>query len=199
MQTFAQLDVYRRRADAAFFWGGLFVLIALAVLLGALPAFAQTPGASSGPADPSTEQLMQLVRFAGGAFKAGAWFAAIIACIIVLVFALRLYGKRLHELIPDDSAADKPFYFLFDTKPGGVILNGFTAAGLVLTPVLLSGQVPFTPTLAGVTVLAGVGASQFYGWAKDLYEWWKSRKPDPAAAQAAGLKAVEKPGSGVDA
>jgi len=195
MQTFAQLEVYRRRADAAFYWGGLILLLALAVLLGALPAFAQTPGA---PADPTTADLLELVRFVGGAFKAGMWFAAAVGTIVCLVLALRIYGKKLHELIPDDSIADKPFYFLFDTKPGGVLLNGLTAASVVVTPLMLSGE-QFTPAVAGTALLAGVGASQLWGWVKDLYEWWKQRKPDPAPAQAAGLEAAKKPGTGVDA
>lgn len=32
MQTFEQLETYRRRADEAFYWGGLLLLAGLAVL-----------------------------------------------------------------------------------------------------------------------------------------------------------------------
>src|SRR5689334_11806873 len=106
-----------------------------------MPACAQEFAAGTPPvADPTTQQLLELVKFCGGAFRAGEYFAAAVALICALVFAVRLFGKKLHELIPDDSWADKPFFFLFDTKPGGVLLNAFTASGLVLTPALLGGM-----------------------------------------------------------
>jgi hypothetical protein len=158
-----------------------------------LPVIAFAQAVAPAPQDPTAQQLLDLIRFAGGAFKAGMWFSGVVACIIALVFVLRIYGKKLHEAIPDDSIADKPLWFLFDTKPGGVVLNGLTASGLVMTPVLLGG-VNFTPALAGATLLAGIGASQAWGWIKDLYEWWQSRKPDPAAAKAAGVAASKDPG-----
>lgn len=198
MQAFEQLEVYRRRKDAAFYWGGLFLLAALAVLLMGFPAWAQD-ASSPAIADPTTQQLLELVKLAGGAFRAGEYLAGAIAVIIALVFAIRLFGKKLHELIPDDSWADKPFFFLFDTKPGGVLLNAFSAAGVVLTPLLMSGQ-KMTPVLAGTTLLAGIGASALWGWVKDLGAWWSDRKkPSSATAQAAGLEATKQPGSGVDA
>lgn len=197
MQTFERLEVYRRRADAAFYWGGLLLLLALSILLLGFPAFAQEAAAPQ-VADPTTQQLLELLKFTGGAFRAGEYFAAVVALIMAFVFAIRLFGKRLHDLIPDDSWADKPFFFLFDTKPGGIILNAFTACGLVLTPALLGGM-KLTPVLAGSTLLAGIGASAVWGWIKDLLAWWSARKPSSAPAQAAGVEASKQPGSGVDA
>lgn len=156
------------------------------------PPLAQLPDsmlaqADGGPAvaDPTTQQLLELVRFCGGAFRAGEYFAAAIALIVALTFALRLFGKKLHDFIPDDSPLDKPLFFVFDTKPGGIMLNAFTASGLVLTPALLGG-VKMTPVLAGATLLAGVGASQLWGWVKDLLAWWRARKA--AAAPAGGAQ-----------
>lgn len=32
MQTFEQLEIHRRRRDAAIYWGGLLVLVGLALL-----------------------------------------------------------------------------------------------------------------------------------------------------------------------
>lgn len=196
------LDLYRlhrSRARRAFAIGS--ALAAAGLVLIARAAFAQ-PAAPASSSDPTVDQFLSLLRFAGGAFKAGMWFVAAVSSIIAIVFALRLWGKRLHDMIPDESAFDRPFWFLFDTKPGGVLLNGLTASGVVLTPVLLSGQT-MSPALAGATLAAGIGASTAWGWLKDLYGWWKERKPDAAPAQAAGVEAAKataaKPGTGVDA
>jgi hypothetical protein len=196
MQSFAQLEVYRRRRDAALFWGPLLILIALGILLTSLPAWAQAAAAAA-PADPTTQQLLELLKFTKGALGAGEFFAAAIAAIIALVFAVRIFGKKVHDFIPDDSVLDKPFFFLFDTKPGGVILNALVTSGVVLAPALLSGA-KMTPVLAGSTLLAGVGASAIWGWLKDLIGWWKARKPDPAPAQAAGVEASKAPGPNIN-
>lgn len=187
-----QIETYRRRARLAFVWGAALAVAGLALI--GRSAWAQDAGTGGGGmGDPTTQQVLELLKFAGGAFQAGMWFAGVVACIVVLVFALRIWGQKLHDWIDDNSWADKPLWFFFDTKPGGVVLNGMTAAGLVLTPVLLGG-LHFTTVLAGATLIAGIGASQVWGWVKDLYSWWQARKPSPEAAKAAGVEAAKDPG-----
>jgi len=148
-------------------------------------------------ADPTTQQILDLIKYAGGSFKAGMWLSGVVALIVALVFVIRLFGKKAHDAIPDDSWLDKPLWFLFDTKPGGVLLNALTACGLVLAPLMLAGQV-LTPTLVAVTLGASIGASQVWGWVKDIYEWWKAKKPDAAPAKAAGVAAGNDPGPTVN-
>jgi len=160
----------------------------LAVLLLPVAALAQTVAA-----DPTTQQVIDLLKYAGGSFKAGMWLSGVVALIVAVVFTIRLFGKKAHDAIPDDSILDKPFWFLFDTKPGGILLNALTACGVVLAPLMVAGQV-LTPTLVGVTLAASIGASQVWGWAKDVYEWWKSRKPPTDAPKAAGVAAGNDPG-----
>lgn len=148
-------------------------------------------------ADPTTQQILELIKYAGGSFKAGLWFSGVVAILVAVVFLIRLFGKKAHEAIADDSIWDKPFWFMFDTKPGGILLNALTACAVVLAPLMLAGQV-MTPALAGVTLSASVGASTIWGWVKDLYEWWKTRKSSDAPAKSAGVAAGNDPGPTVN-
>lgn len=165
--------------------------LTIALLL-PLVAFAQ---AAPAPAlDPTTEQLLGLIKAAGGAFRAGMWLTGIIALVIAIVFVFRLFGKKAHDAkVFGTGWGDKPLWFFFDTKPGGILLNALASSGLVLTPLILAGQ-PMTGPLLAVTFGTSAFASQLWGWGKDLYEFWKGQKPDPAPAKAAGAAAAKDPG-----
>ncbi len=153
--------------------------------------------APAGTSDPMLDALLVIVKKFGGAVQAGEAFAAVVFAVVFLVLLLRIFGKKVHDLIPDDSLADKPFWFLFETKPGGLLLNAASSFGLSIAAVAAAGT-PITPQLAGVVALGSGGvvglASGVWGWGKDLYEWWKARKPSPAPAQAAGAEAAKNPG-----
>lgn len=203
MQTlspFEQLEVYRRRADAAIYWGGLLTLFALALLLAGFNAYAAgleappSPSPSSG-GDPMLDALIAVARAFGGAVKAGSVFAAVVLGVVLLVLALRIWGKRLHDAIPDDATGflgviEAVLRFLFDTKPGGIFLNGLFSAAGSIGAIAATGTV-LTPEVVGLATIGSGGvvgfATALYGWGKDLIEWWKSRRV--AQAEAAGERA----------
>lgn len=167
---------------------------------GYAPALEQLPSTSIPAA--GGEQLgddallkagLAVVKAFGGAVAAGEAFVACVLACVLLVILLRLFGKRIHDAIPDDSWADKPFFFLFDTKPGGVLLNAATSAALSVVAMLGAGVRLEPSTLPAVILGAGgiVGfASALYGWGKDLWDWWKKKKV--AEATVAGAVAAAK-------
>jgi hypothetical protein len=170
-----------------------FALAWLGVLL-PVQALAQgAVGPSLTGGDPVLEGLMVIVRNFGGAVKAGQWFVVVVLGVVGLVLAVRAFGKRVHDLIPDDSLWDKPFFFLFETKPGGTLLNALTATGLSITAVVGAGT-HLTPELLLPLVIGTGGvvavATAVYGWGKDVYEWWKRSRI--AEANAAGAAAAAK-------
>jgi hypothetical protein len=107
--------------------------------------------------------------------RSGNYYAGAALLVIGLVAALRAFGERAHELIPDDSIWDKPLWFLFDTKPGRVLklclitsasgIGGAWALGSPITPALVN-------PILGVTF----AASAIYGWLKDFVEWEPSER-----------------------
>lgn len=189
------LEKYKRRGDAAFRWAAALALAGIAVL--AQAAWAQDAAPAASQSDPVLDALLVIVKKFGGAVAAGQAFAAVVLAVVGLVLLLRVFGKRLHDAIPDDSLWDKPLWFLFDTKPGGMVLNALTSFGLSMTAIASAGTT-ITPAIAGLTALGSGGvvgfATALYGWGKDLYEWWKQRKPDPAPAIEAGKAAAKDPG-----
>jgi len=219
MQALAQAQMYRRRARRAFAWGALLAAIGSALL--AQGAFAQdetldatepalsaprAPLAVSGPQasgrDPMLDALVVIAKAFGGAVRAGEAFAAVVLGVVLLVLALRVFGKKLHDAIPDDAKGfvgwvESCLRFLFDTKPGGVLLNGLASSALSIGAIAATGTA-LTPEVVGLTAIGSGGvvglAGALYGWGKDVYEWWKARKPDPAPAQAAGVAAAKDPG-----
>lgn len=193
MQTFEQLEVYKRRGDAAFYWGGLLLLLALALLLTGT-AWAQEPGAAAASLDDPSKYFAIIAD----AVQHRAWGTVAAAVLVLLVALLRAFGKRLHEFIPDESPFDKPLFFLYDTKPGGWLLNTLTSLAGGFGVALLANQ-PVTLELAGTVATVSFTAAGIWGLVKDLLDWWSKRKPSEAPAQAAGLEASKKPGSGVDA
>lgn len=193
------------RAARARTWLGWAAVAALAVMLFAAVARANTPPLEQLPSTSSPaagEQLgddvllkacMSVVRAFGSAVAAGEAFVACVLACVLLVILLRLFGKRIHDAIPDDSLWDRPFFFLFDTKPGGVLLNAATSAALSVVALLGAG-VHLEPAMLPAVLLGTGGIAGFatalYGWGKDLVEWWKKRKV--AEATAAGEVAAAK-------
>jgi len=166
-----------------------------------VPAPVAKPLESSGR-DPMLDALVVIAKAFGGAVRAGEVFVSVVLGVVLLVLALRVFGKKLHDAIPDDATGftgwiESCLHFLFDTKPGGVLLNGLASSALSIGAIAATGTA-LTPEIVGLTAIGSGGvvglAGALYGWGKDLYGWWKARKPDPAPAQAAGVAAAKDPG-----
>jgi hypothetical protein len=121
------------------------------------------------------------------AVKTGNGLVAATALLVSLVALLRIYGPKVHALLPDHVLLDKPFYFLFDTKPGGWVLNLLTAVAIAAAPGLLSG-VPFSWDVVKPVLMVSLSGAAIWGALKDLYEWYLERKRVPAVAPVPPLQ-----------
>ena len=157
-------------------------LLLLLVLI-AFPVFAQeVPDAGAAPA---LDSPVQFLHVAFVAVKSGNWWAAASALLVLVVSLIRLYGKKLHDMIPDESIWDKPLWFIFETKAGGYLLNMATAiAGGVGTALLTNEAV--TWDLVKPIVMVSVTGTALWEIAKDVWTMvQKKAVPAPAAAPAA--------------
>lgn len=150
-------------------------LFALSMLvLFPLSALAQEPAAL----DP--------VPYAKVVFEAvttGNWWLAATALLILVVAVVRMYGKKIHELLPDDSPLDAPFYFLFDTKIGGWVLNFLTTFAGGLATAVLAHQ-PITWALVKPVLMVALSGAAIWELYKDVQEWWTARQAAKALAAA---------------
>lgn len=89
-----------------------------------------------------------LLRAFYEACKSGQWFLAGALLLFATVGFLRVYGKKLHDKIPDDTQhwlwkpVEAVLQFFFDTRKGGWALNFLTALAACLG----------VPYLAGFTI-----------------------------------------------
>jgi hypothetical protein len=125
-----------------------------------------------------------------GAFKAfyiackdGNWTLAAALLLFVLVGAVRMFGKKVHALIPDTNPLDIPFAFLFDTKIGGWVLNWATAIGGCLSMAYMAGM-PVDGAAWKTALLASTGGTMLIELKDDVMEWWKARQEKLAAVPA---------------
>lgn len=116
--------------------------------------------------------LFAVVQLFAQAVMSGSVPATTVVVLVLIgvVALIRTFGPKLHALLPDHTLADKALGFLFDSKPGGWLLNALTtaAAGL-LTAYAAAPAAPFTwalvgPILGGAFTLAGV-----YEFIRDLF------------------------------
>jgi len=170
-------------------------LLVAAAAWGYAPPLEQLPAISSGQLDdPMLQQLLQLLGKVGGLWRAGELFALAVLVVVLLVLGVRAFGKKLHDMIPDDHWADRPFFFLFESKPGGVLLNSATAFAVAMVPMYAT-DTKVTPELV-VPLVVGTGgivglATALYGWAKDVVAWFKLRKLKAKEAGEAAAKVAK--------
>lgn len=117
--------------------------------------------------------------------KDGNWWGAAAALLVLLVSLLRLYGKKLHDWLPDNLIWDKPLWFLFDTKPGGWLVNLLTALAGGVGTAQLAGE-PVTWALVKPILTVAVTGAAIWEMLKDLFDWAKAKgaaaKAEPAPA-----------------
>jgi hypothetical protein len=164
-----------------------------------LPSIEAAPDA--GWIGPSTQPLPSKSLDAPEAFvhiifssvKDGNWWAAASAFLVLIVSLIRSYGKKLHDWLPDESVWDKPFWFIFDTKPGGWILNIATAIAGGVGTALVGGEAVNWSLVKPILMVSITGAAM-WEMGKDLFEWFKAKgaaapavvpAPPPAAPPAA--------------
>lgn len=106
----------------------------------------------------------------------GDWLGAIALLVVLVVSVLKVFGKKIHEMIPDSSWADKPFWFLFETKVGGWIMNFLTVTAGGVAAVLGAGTTPTWGMWKAILTLSLTSAGV---WAliKDITDWAKNKKP----------------------
>lgn len=139
---------------------------------------------------PATEAAFAREVYA--AVKSGNWWLAASALLILVVAVLRKYGKKVHEWLPDTNPLDKPFYFLFDTKVGGWLLNWLTAVAGGLGTAWAAGS-KIDASIVQSVVLVSTSATMLIELYDDVMEWWKARKEKKAAEAAAAMAALPKP------
>lgn len=155
-------------------------LLALAVFLLPVLAFAQNSAALDNP--------LVFVKVLFEAITSGRWPEAGAALLVLAVALLRIYGRKLHDALPDHVIADKALAFLFDTKPGGWCLNALTGVAGALGTALVVGS-PITWALVKPILTVSLTAAGLWELIRDLMEWWKA----PSKAAEAGAAAAEKP------
>lgn len=112
--------------------------------------------------------------------KLGNWWAAAAALLVAVVALLRSYGKKLHELIPDNNPIDKFFWFMLETKPGGWLFNILTAVAGGCGTALMVGE-PVNWALVKPILMVSVTGAALWEMGKDLYEWIQSKRAPPPA------------------
>lgn len=139
-------------------------------------------GVPSAPViNPATlDNPMVFVKVMVDAVKAGDWVAAAAALLVLLVALLKVFGKRLHDFLPDTSPLDKPLWFLLDTKPGGWLMNFLTSTGAGVGLSLLAGE-KITWALLKPILSVSLTAAALWGLVKDINDWIKAAKEKKAA------------------
>jgi len=121
------------------------------------------------------------------------WLAAMFM-LFFLVGTLRIVGKRVHAMIPDDTThvilrpIEKVLTFCFETKVGGWLLNWLSAIGGCLASTHLAGHVVDAESWK-VAFLASTGGTALIELKDDVMEWWDKKNAEKAAAKAAEAEA----------
>jgi hypothetical protein len=157
------------------------VIMDAGVAAAGAPAVEAAPVVS--PADILANPLTSFKAFYIAA-KSGYWGLACALLLFAVVALLRTFGKKIHDLIPDTNPIDKPFWFLFDTKIGGWILNWLTAVAGVLGSAYMAGM-PVDGAAWKTAVLCSTGGTALIELKDDIMEWWVARKAKKAAEAAA--------------
>jgi len=146
--------------------------------------------ADAGVSNPSAVVLDSPAPIAKVMFQSAAngnWWAAVSAFLVLVVALIRKYGKAIHEMLPDTNPLDKIFWFLFDTKPGGWLLNFLTAVAGVAGLAIMAGE-QVTWTLMKPILIVALTSASLWEMAKDVLAWVASKKqqtPVPVAVPGA--------------
>ena len=118
------------------------------------------------------------------AITSGNWTVVAAAALVLIVAAIRVYGKKLQEALPDSNPLDKALTFLFSTTWGGWILNILTAIAGALGTALLAGA-PVTWGLVGAAVMTALSGAALWELLKDVLNAFAKKQADEAGQKAA--------------
>lgn len=164
-------------------------LVPLFAILLPLSAFAQDPAALD-----ATDPLAW-VRLLFEAVRSGRWPEVGAILLVLTVVVVRKFGLKARDLLPDHTLADRALAFLFDSKPGGWLLNIATALAGGMSGALLAGQAIDLALLKSVVPVSLIGAAMWEA-AKDGADWYYGRGPAPlVVAATAGAQAGEAAGT----
>lgn len=129
---------------------------------------------------PEVPSLESPITSAKGFYKAvktgNGWLAAMFM-LFFLVGSIRIIGKRIHAMIPDDTKnkvlipIERVLFFIFDTKIGGWVLNWLSAIGGCLSASAMAGM-PVDAAAWKVAILASTGGTALIELKDDVMEWW---------------------------
>jgi hypothetical protein len=132
-----------------------------------------------------------MVRAVYTAIKSGNGWLAGTAILLLVVGLLRKYGKKFGT--GPWFYVNKPFWFLFETKVGGWILNWITAVAGGMGTAWAAGSKIDGALAKSVVMVSTSGTMLFELW-KDVQEWWEARKAKAAGTAAApGAPELPKP------
>jgi len=144
---------------------------------------------------PSLDEPLTSAKGFVKAVKTGnGWLAAMFMLFFFVGF-MRLIGKRIHAMIPDDTkhVLLKPIEaflrFVFDTKIGGWALNWMSAVGGCLSTAAIAGM-PVDAAAWKVAILASTGGTALVELKDDVMEWWDARNAAAEAERAAKAAVV---------
>lgn len=151
--------------------------------------------------DPTfTDPLLSAKGFYHAVTTGNGWLIAMFL-LFFLVGGLRVVGKRVHAMIPDDTKhpvlkpIEKALYFIFDTKIGGWVMNWLSAIGGCVATAAMAGHAVDGETWK-VAVMASTGGTALIELKDDVMEWWDARNAKAKAAaeaEAAAKVAVVAP------
>lgn len=146
------------------------------------------------------EPLMSAKGFYHAVTTGNGWLIAMFLLFLLVGF-IRVVGKRIHAMIPDDTKhpvlkpIEKVLYFIFDTKIGGWVMNWLSAIGGCLSTAAMAG-VPVDGGAWKVAIMASTGGTALIELKDDVLEWWDARNAKAKAAaeaEAAAKTAVVAP------
>jgi hypothetical protein len=126
---------------------------------------------------PSLESPFASAKSFYTAVKTGNGWLAAMFMLFFLVGFIRIVGKRIHAMIPDDTKnkflipVERVLFFIFDTKIGGWILNWLSAIGGCLSAAAMAGS-PVDAAAWKVAILASTGGTALIELKDDVMEWW---------------------------
>lgn len=183
-------------SDAGVDGGVLIEMTALSIVGVSESVDAGVSLSATAPIVPSMEDPLSSAK---GLYHAittkNGWLIAMFL-LFFLVGGLRIVGKRVHAMIPDDTThvllrpIEKALYFIFDTKIGGWVLNWLSAIGGCLASAHMAGH-PVDGEAWKVAFLASTGGTALIELKDDVMAWWDKKNAEKAAAKAA--KVVETP------
>lgn len=172
--------------------------VAVVIDAGSVDVVLEAPDAGVLPELPSLEAPLTSAKGFYKAVKTGNGWLAAMFMLFFLVGFVRIVGKRIHAMIPDDTKnkflipVERVLYFIFDTKIGGWVLNWLSAIGGCLSASAMAGA-PVDAAAWKVAILASTGGTALIELKDDVMEWWDLQNAKKLAEREAAKAAPAAP------